>query len=137
MITDGTETIRAINIENFTGANAIITEAGMPSWLSVGPDVIQNAQTKLGNNTAPANVVIGAVNKVVTDPFDPNVMWAATVGGGIWRNNDRTVFFATAANTLDVTATTIVDSYATFLKANPGLTVTITGFTDATGTVAA
>jgi|GEM_PF-6918000 len=129
MLTDGSLIIRAVGVQTFVGAQATITEQGMPNWLSEGPSTITAGQVKL---TAQNNPVIGAVDQVAIDPFDPNVMFAATVSGGVWRNNDRTVFFATASSTLDPASKAAVDAFATFLNRNPSLMVTVTGFTDNT-----
>ena len=127
--TDGSLSARFVNFETFGGGNATITEQGLPNWISEGPGPITGGQTQL---PAQSNPVVGAVNQVVADPFDPNVLFAATVGGGVWRNNDRTVFFDTGESAPDADSMLILNDYASFLKANPDLTVQVVGFTDNT-----
>jgi autotransporter-associated beta strand protein len=63
-------------------------DSGLPNtpvptqWFSVGP-----APTNPGE-TAGNNVVSGRVTGVVTDPFDPNVIYISTAGGGAWKTID-------------------------------------------------
>ena len=127
--TDGAFAARLVNFESFNGANAVITEQGLPNWLSQGPGPITGGQTQL---PAQNNPVVGAVNQVVADPFDPNVLFAATVGGGVWRNSDRTVFFDTGESAPDADSMLILNDYASFLKANPDLVVQVVGHADNT-----
>ena len=135
--TDGLLGARFVNFESFSGGNATITEQGLPNWLSEGPGPITGGQTQLPDQNIPvvgtvSNPVVGAVNQIVSDPFDPNVLFAATVGGGVWRNSDRTVFFDTGVSAPDADSMLILNDYASFLKANPDLVVQVVGYTDNT-----
>ncbi len=129
LATDGQLAARFVDFQAFNGGNGTITEHGLPQWLSEGPSRITGGQVQL---PAQNNPVIGAVNQVATNPFDPNVLFAATVGGGVWRNSDRTVFFDTGASAVNADSMLVLNGYANFLKANPTLVVHVNGYTDNT-----
>ena len=74
MVTDGTNVVRVIGVETFAGAQAIITEAGMPSWLSQGPNDITGGQTILPSLIpAQNNPVIGSINQIAVDPSNLSI----------------------------------------------------------------
>jgi hypothetical protein len=54
----------------------------LPVWIGQGPTGIFGQQ----GPTLPTqgNPIAGAVNTVVPDPTDPNTLYVATVGGGVW-----------------------------------------------------
>lgn len=56
-------------------------------WQPVGPAPILGAQVE---NIVPDNEADGAIHTVVAHPDDPDVLWAGTVNGGVWRTEDAT-----------------------------------------------
>jgi hypothetical protein len=56
-------------------------------WVAQGPGPIQFAQVE---NVFPDDEAVGAVHTVAADPTDPDVLYAGTVNGGIWKTTDAT-----------------------------------------------
>ena len=72
----------------FTGATltTATTQVGISEaqsiptqWFSVGPDTVANGQT------AGSSAVAGSVTAEAVDPEDPNTIYIATAGGGVWK----------------------------------------------------
>ena len=59
------------------------TPTGLPTWIEQGPGNI--AADRL-TDTVPGSV--GAVNEVDFPLEQPNILFAATVNGGVWRSQD-------------------------------------------------
>ncbi|MBK8284889.1 MAG: hypothetical protein IPK97_08325 [Ahniella sp.] len=75
-----------------------------PVWVSVGPAPTRSAQV----DVPPDNLVSGAVNAVAPHPTDSNILYAATVNGGIWKTTN-----AQAANPTWVAQTDSLPSQST------------------------
>src|SRR5260221_6776278 len=56
------------------------------TWSAQGPAPIQNGQT-MGITNSP---VVGAINAVVAHPTNANVVWVASVNGGVWKTTNAT-----------------------------------------------
>ncbi|MGK7880330.1 MAG: WD40/YVTN/BNR-like repeat-containing protein, partial [Crocosphaera sp.] len=83
-IVDSSTYVLTRGIENFVGFNGTIIETGIPPWLEQGPSTISGGQVLI----PPDNPVSGAINAVAPHPFDANIMYIASVNGGIWRSTD-------------------------------------------------
>jgi len=57
------------------------------NWSAQGPAPVRNGQV---GNINPNNEVDGAIQRVIADPTDPNIMWIGAVNGGIWRTSNAT-----------------------------------------------
>lgn len=75
-----------------------------PTWVSIGPSPTRSAQVVV----PPDNRVSGAVNAVAPHPTDINILYAASVNGGIWKTTD-----AQAANPTWVPQTDNLPSQST------------------------
>lgn len=75
-----------------------------PTWTSVGPSPTRSAQI----NVPPDHLISGAVNAVAPHPTDANILYAATVNGGIWKTTN-----AQAANPTWVPQTDNLPSQST------------------------
>src|SRR5438067_1523960 len=64
-----------------------ITTQGLPDWIEQGPGPNINGQVE---NVTPNNPVAGAINAIAPDPQNANVLYVATVNGGIWKTNNAT-----------------------------------------------
>jgi hypothetical protein len=62
---------------------------GVPNWVEQGPGPTLNGQAE----GIPNNPVVGAVNAVVADPTNADILYLGAVNGGVWRTRN-----ATAAN---------------------------------------
>jgi hypothetical protein len=66
----------------------------LAAWVQQGPAAVFGGQVEgiVGGGTAasPNNPVSGAVEALAAHPTDPNILYAATVGGGVWRTNNST-----------------------------------------------
>lgn len=68
--------------------------SGVPDWIEQGPGPLSNGQSLvLQNGSVIAGPSSGAVEALAANPFDADILFAATVNGGLWRTTD-----ATAAN---------------------------------------
>jgi hypothetical protein len=67
-----------------------VTTTGIPAWFEQGPGENTGGQVQ---NVTPDNQVAGAVNALAADPANANILYAATVNGGVWKTTN-----ATAAN---------------------------------------
>ncbi len=105
--------------------------ADVPTFTPQGPGPIINAGSNIPSASSP---VTGAVPAVAVDPRDPRSLFVATVDGGVWKNNDRTVYFGNDDSTLDPQDTAVIDEVAALLIAHPELSVTVNGYTDSKGT---
>jgi outer membrane protein OmpA-like peptidoglycan-associated protein len=101
-----------------------------PDWVAQGPSPFHGGQV----TGIPDQPVTGAIEAVAIDPRDLARMYVGTVGGGVWKNNDRTVLFEFDHFDLTTEAQAILDDYAAYLNNNPGLTVRMDGHTDSIGT---
>ncbi|MEM1206806.1 MAG: RTX toxin [Acidobacteriota bacterium] len=58
-----------------------------PFWRPQGPGPIQDAQVE---NVTPDNEAVGAIHTVAPHPFIPDILFAGTVNGGIWKTRNAT-----------------------------------------------
>jgi subtilisin-like proprotein convertase family protein len=56
------------------------------AWVAQGAAPMQNGQTEGLTN----NPVVGAVNAIVAHPSNADIVWAASVNGGIWKTTSST-----------------------------------------------
>jgi hypothetical protein len=61
-----------------------ISVVGIPDWVEQGPASASGGQ----DFTLTGDAVSGAVNSLAAHPTDANIIYAGTVGGGIWRTTD-------------------------------------------------
>src|SRR5262245_54122156 len=63
-----------------------------PTWVEQGPGPIL-----FDSNTVipPNSPVAGAINAIVVSPTDPDLVYVATVNGGIWRTTNGTAISPT------------------------------------------
>ena len=104
----------------------------IPEWEPAGPGPINGGQVA----GIPDQPVTGAVQDIAIDTGDFNRVFIGTVGGGVWKNNDRTIFFGEAEYDLDADRRAVLVEFAQFLLAHPNLTVQVQGHTDSVGTAA-
>src|SRR5262249_1352983 len=64
-----------------------VTLSGVPTWVEQGPSPIIGNANILGME-AQGNPAIGAIQAVAAHPTDPDTLYVATVGGGIWRTTN-------------------------------------------------
>jgi Ca2+-binding RTX toxin-like protein len=64
--------------------------SGQPNqgWAFQGPAPAINGQSVIDVSAVRPNPITGAVNKVAVDPGNPNVAYAATVNGGVWKTTN-------------------------------------------------
>jgi hypothetical protein len=67
-----------------------ISLAGVPSWVEMGPDPIENGQGF--QMASPNNAEVGAIESIAAEPTGPGtyIVYAGTVNGGIWRSDNIT-----------------------------------------------
>jgi Ca2+-binding RTX toxin-like protein len=63
-----------------------VTVVGIPNWVEQGPGSTNGGQ----DFTFSSNNVSGATNALAAHPTNADILYAATVGGGIWRNTGAT-----------------------------------------------
>jgi hypothetical protein len=91
-----------------------IIQSGLPTWLPSGPTTTTGGQVSglAGTYTDP---VVGAVVEIAPHPTDANILFAAGVGGGVWRT--------TNAQDTDPTYTPLTDNLpslsASVMELNP------------------
>ncbi|HQU47294.1 MAG TPA: hypothetical protein PK867_31115, partial [Pirellulales bacterium] len=61
---------------------------GAPTWVEQGPGPILN--TGGYGMDSQQNPAAGAINAIAPDPYDANVLYVATVNGGVWKTTDAT-----------------------------------------------
>jgi hypothetical protein len=62
---------------------------GTTSWVAEGPSPIVNGQAQTVDPTGQLpNPVAGAIETVLTDPNNPNVLYVGAVNGGIWKTTN-------------------------------------------------
>lgn len=77
------------------------------TWNPLGPAPITNGQTP-GNQP-----VSGRITSIAADPFDPNVIFVGTAGGGVWRTtNSGATWQTTTDNVPSLTPTLFIGSVA-------------------------
>jgi len=78
---------------------AIILD-GIPTWQSAGPAAAFDGQLDI---PAPVrNPITGPVQAIATHPTDPNIMFVAGMGGGLWRTTNATVTTPTWTSLTDL-----------------------------------
>lgn len=55
--------------------------SGGPTWVALGPAPTRSAQVRI----PPDNPISGAINALATHPVNADILYAATVNGGIWK----------------------------------------------------
>jgi hypothetical protein len=128
----------AVDASTFSGQ--VVSVSGIPEWTEQGPGAIAGGYARLGGDTEAERIVSGAIQAVATHPTNAGIIYAGTVNGGVWRTAGATVFFEFALRTLEAmseeaeaAAKAILDEFAVFLAANPGVTVEVVGHTDSVG----
>jgi len=66
------------------------------NWVNIGPTKANYAQN--GNTLNVTDT--GRVNAIVTDPANPNTIYVAFSGGGVWKSTDGGAFWAAKTETL-------------------------------------
>ena len=61
---------------------------GVPFWKEAGPGAATDGYVRLGGGTAAERVVTGAIQDVAAHPTDPDIIFVATVNGGVYRTKD-------------------------------------------------
>lgn len=63
-----------------------------PTWLEQGPSLIDTRNTVNGNGMVKVDngQAVGAVNAVAIHPTNPDILYAASVNGGVWRTTNGT-----------------------------------------------
>jgi len=61
-------------------------------WVSEGPSPGINGQ----ETVPPNNQINGAIQAIAVNPTNPNIMYVATVNGGIWKTTNATAATPTA-----------------------------------------
>src|SRR5579871_6218999 len=81
---------RLFNIEPLQTRDLLtVTFTPLPqTWVSEGPAPILDGQT--AGLTSPANPVTGAVKAIAVTPNNPDIIFVATVNGGIWKTTNGT-----------------------------------------------
>src|SRR6476620_2921992 len=68
-----------------------INLTGVPTWVEQGPGPLVNGQALvLSNGSVVAGPASGAVEALAANPFDADVLFAATANGGLWRTTNAT-----------------------------------------------
>jgi photosystem II stability/assembly factor-like uncharacterized protein len=76
-------------------SNASIA-AAVNSWTNIGP-----TKANYAKNGGTLNVTdSGRVNAIVTDPINPNTIYVAFSGGGVWKSTDGGAFWQAKTDTL-------------------------------------
>ena len=73
-----------LDSSTFTGSVSFTQVTGIPNWVDQGPGPMVGGQSVIGTT----NPVTGAVQMLAFHPFDPKIIFAATVSGGVWRSID-------------------------------------------------
>lgn len=68
----------------------VLEDRSLLSWIAQGPGPTINAQVTIPAN----NSVNGAIQSIAPHPTDPDIIFAGTVNGGVWKTTN-----ATSANT--------------------------------------
>jgi len=71
----------------FLKGGTIPPPMGGPVWVGQGPGPTINGQIE---NVTPDNEVAGAVQTLIAHPTDPDILYAGTVNGGVWRTLNAT-----------------------------------------------
>ncbi|MBX9682134.1 MAG: hypothetical protein K2X38_25530 [Gemmataceae bacterium] len=63
-----------------------------PTWLEQGPSLIDTRSTVNGNGMVKVDngQAVGAINAVAVHPTNPDILYAATVNGGVWKTTNGT-----------------------------------------------
>jgi outer membrane protein OmpA-like peptidoglycan-associated protein len=118
-----------VHAGDFTGQ--LIFTSGVPDWVNQGPGPLRGGQVVNIEDGA----VAGATQAIAVDPRDLLKVYVGTVGGGLWANSDRSVFFETRESELDDSRDKpLLDELAELLRRNAALTVEIHGHADSVGT---
>ncbi len=70
----------SVSAGSFSGPVA----TGLPDWTSQGPGPISGGQVA----GLPGSPVTGAIEAIAAHPTDANIVFVATIGGGIWRTRN-------------------------------------------------
>ncbi len=77
------------------------TATAPASWQSAGPTGILGGQSE----NVPGNPVSGAIQTLLTHPTNANIVWVATVNGGLWKTTNATASSPTWVPLTDESAT--------------------------------
>jgi hypothetical protein len=98
---------------------------GVPTWQSMGPESATNGYVRLGSDTADERLVTGAIQDVAAHPTDSNVIYVATVNGGVYKTTDGGAHWKALTSYLP----TLSMSTITIDKSNPNIIYAGTGKT--------
>ncbi len=70
------------------GDGVATAETTVPTWFSDGPAPVLNGKYPNGGNETLGGPVSGRMTGIAVDPTDPNVIYAATAGGALWKTID-------------------------------------------------
>ncbi len=80
--------MRVLRFVAALGIVLLAVRAGSAAWVAQGPAGSINGQVE--GMGAQNNPVVGAVNAVLADPSNANVLYAGAVNGGIWKTTNAT-----------------------------------------------
>jgi len=75
-----------LNTSGFTGQ--VLYTAGAVEWVAQGPGAVTDGFSRLGDDDPEDRLVTGAIQDVVVHPSNPNIIYVATVNGGVWKTDD-------------------------------------------------
>src|SRR5258705_3601017 len=79
--------VRQVSCEQLEDRRLLsVTVVGIPNWVEQGPGSTNGGQ----DFTFSSNPVSGATNALAAHPTNADILYAGTVGGGIWRNTGAT-----------------------------------------------
>ncbi len=72
----------------------LLSLSGVPTWQEQGPGtIVDGGYDRFGPNDGITNQIspeTGAVQQIVADPNNPNILYAGTVDGGVWKTTHAT-----------------------------------------------
>ena len=106
-----------------TGNDVVLLSIALGDWVFEGPGSVQNGQLQ---NTSPDRQVAGATNAVLPHPTNANIVYIATVNGGIWKTTNATATNPTWVPQTDSASSLSVSALA-FDRTDPSLQTLVAG----------